>query len=808
MRQHIVRSIGRPGARATSRGARARALAAGALAALGWSAAGPAWSPARAQAPGPELFAKQPETPEELWGAIDYLSRTGQGRQAVPYLEAFSKAEVDDAALLRLRDQYGPGSFLRLEDDPATKPYARPLTDKLTAAARRLAADPERISRYIPALLASKEEQDYAVARLRESGSFAVPAIVAEMKKYRTASPERERLAYNAARLDGASVPAWIAVLDGPDPSLTADAARILGALGDRRAVPFLTFPAASPDSPLEVKTAAAIAIEKLTGKPFANQPRSPVNTLDDAAEAFARHQYEMPSERVLLWQWDEARGLPAPVLARQVDVEGIFGGKLAGQALLLDPENRRAKVVQLGFLLERAVDKVGFANFPAQDQATYAEALAAGPEVLADLLRGAIATDRTNLAAVTAEALGQVADPRLPSSRGRPHPLVEALSAPGRRLQLAAAKAIVDIAPTRPFPGSSRVVPTLSRFLLNQSRPRAVVIDGNPARGAQVAGALRGLGYEASVEATGERGFHAATESADVELLLTAHDQPAGSWDLLDVLSILRGDARTSGLPMFVYGPADLPIRRPNLGRNYPGVKFIVYTSEPADLERQIGGRPSRLSDEERMSQAKSAAEALARIAARPRSLFAPDLATARETLSSAIGLHGVEASVAETLGEVPSPQAQRSLADAVLDASRDPALRRAGARKLARSIQRFGPLLAADQEVKLDAAFREEDDAELHTGLGMVLGALRRTNPGSERPYEGPEAGGGLAPASAPTWAPAAPAPAEAPAPASAAAAVEPSAPAAPPTPPAPPVAPTATIPAPPPVEAPSPR
>ncbi|WP_206108062.1 hypothetical protein [Paludisphaera soli] len=800
MRQHIVRSIGRPGARATSRGARARALAAGALAALGWSAAGPAWCPALAQAPGPELFAQQPKTPEELWGAIDYLSRTGQGRQAVPYLETFSKAEVDDATLLKLRDRYGPGSFLRLDDDPATKPYAKPLTDKLTAAARRMSADPERIGRYVPALLASKEEQDYAVARLRESGSFAVPALVAELKKYRVASPERERIVYNAGRLDGASVPAWIAVLDSPDASLAADAARILGALGDPRAVPFLTFPAAAPDSPIPVKTAAAAAIEKLTGRPFANQPRSPVNTLDDAAEALARHQYEMPSERVLLWQWDEARGLPAPVLARQVDVEGIFGGKLAGQALLLEPANRRAKVVQLGFLLERAVDKVGFANFPAKDQETYAEALAAGPEVLADLLRGAIATNRTNLAAVTAEALGQVADPSLPSIGGRPHPLVEALSAPGRRLQLAAAKAIVDIAPANPFPGSSRVVPTLARFLLNQSRPRAVVIDGNPARGAQVAGALRGLGYEAAVEANGERGFQAATESADVELLLTAHDQTSGSWNLLDVLSMLRSDARTSGLPLFVYGPADLPVRRPNLGRNYPGVKFIVYTADPADLERQIGGRPSKLSDEERTSQAKLAAETLARIAARPRSLFAPDLATARETLSSAIGLHDVEASVAETLGEVPSPQAQRSLADAVLDASRDPAFRRAGARRLARSIQRFGPLLAADQEVKLDAAFRQEQDAELHTGLGMVLGALRRTAPGSERPYDGPEAAEGLAPAASPTWAPAAPA--EAPAPVN----VAPAAPAAPAptTPPPPPVAPTSTIPAPPPVEA----
>lgn len=734
MRQHSVRSIGRCGA---SRKARRRAVAVAALAALGWS--WPALAPtARAQAPGPELFAAQPKTPEELWGAVDYLSRTGQGRQAVTYLEAFNKAEVPDAELLKLRDQFGPGSFLRLADDPATQPYARPLADRLVAAARRLQADPERVRSYIPALLASKEEQDYAVARLRESGAFAVAPLAAEMQKYGATSVERTRLAYNAGRLDTSSVPAWIAVLDSPDVSLAADAAHILGALGDRRAVPFLTFPAAWPDSPGPLKAAAALAIEKLTGKPFDHQPKSPVDTLDDAAEALARHQYEMPSEQVLLWQWDAAQGLPAPYLAKQVDVEGIFGGKLAGQALLLEPKNRRAKVVRLGFLLERAVDKVGYANFPAKDQETYAEVLAAGPEILGDLVRGAIATDRPTLAAAAAEALGKVADPALPSSGGRPHPLIEALTAPGRRLQLAAARAIVDLAPSRPFAGSSRVVPTLARFLLNGDKPRAVVVDGNPARAAQMAGTLRGLGYEAEAATTGEAGFRAATQSADVELILASHDNAAGSWDVQDVLSTFRSDSRTSLLPLFIYGPLDLVHRRPNLAANYPGVKFIVHTDDPASLERQIGGRPSRLSDAERASQAKQAAEALAIIAARPRSLFTPDLAAVGETLSGAIGLGGVEGPVAATLADVPSPEAQRALADAILDASRDVSLRRDGALRLARSVQRFGPMLAADQEAKLADAYASEEDVELHTGLAAVLGALRRTSRDGERPAD----------------------------------------------------------------------
>ena len=76
--------------------------------------------------------------------------------------------------------------------------------------------------------------------------------------------------------------------------------------------------------------------------------------------------------------------------------------------------------------------------------------------------------------------------------------------------VQFAAAKALVTLAPMQPFPGSSRVVPTLARYLSHQALPRAVVIDGNPNRGSQLAGFLINLGYDSKVELTGANGFRA----------------------------------------------------------------------------------------------------------------------------------------------------------------------------------------------------------------------------------------------------------------------------------------------------------
>ncbi len=76
-----------------------------------------------------------------------------------------------------------------------------------------------------------------------------------------------------------------------------------------------------------------------------------------------------------------------------------------------------------------------------------------------------------------------------------------------------------------------------------------------------------------------------------------------------------------------------------------------------------------------------------------------------------------------ATALGQVPHPDAQRSLADVALDPSQARALRGQAATQLVRSIQRFGPLISADQEGRLSRTFSEEPDAEVRAGLQNVM-------------------------------------------------------------------------------------
>jgi hypothetical protein len=199
--------------------------------------------------------------------------------------------------------------------------------------------------------------------------------------------------------------------------------------------------------------------------------------------------------------------------------------------------------------------------------------------------------------------------------------------------------------------------------------------------------------------------------------------------------LTNFQTDARTANLPVYVYGPLNLEIRRPYLLTSFPRVKYLVQPVDAAALERLLGGKPAKLTDAERVSYAQEATALLARIASQPNSPLAVALTAAEPALAAALHTPGTSLAASTALGDVADPSAQRSLADTVLDPSRPIELRRASATQLARSIQRFGPLVAADQETKLVSEFQGEGDPQLRAALGTVVGLLRAQSEAAQR-------------------------------------------------------------------------
>jgi hypothetical protein len=684
-----------------------------------------------AQAPGPELFAKEPHTPLELWDAVDYLLRTNQGKKAVPYIDRFIKSKPDDAALIAIRNRYGPGSILRLSDDAATRPFAQSMVEAMVSAARKYATRPEQVRQFISDLTKTPDEQDYAVRHLREAGPDAIPFLIEALARPELSADDRRLIVRNMGRLDRSVIPPLAAVLDSSDPILAADAATALGMIGDKEAIPFLTFPAAFSEAPPPVSTAAKASIASVTGQPFLAQPHTSVQVLTDAAWRYHRHQFEFPENPVNIWVWDNERRVPSSRQVSRTEAEGILGLRLVQQALRLDPGNHEAQVAQISLTLEKAIERIGLGSFPTKDAATFNAAKASGSSILSDVLKTAIVDGKAQLGAITATALGQVIDRAALTATGRPHPLVDALYARERDVQFAAAKALITLAPISPFPGSSRVVPTLARFVMNQALPRAVVIDGNPNRGSQLAGLLITLGYDSELEVSGAKGFRAATESADVELILISYDLFRSGWGLNDTLANLGADSRTAAIPVFIYGPLDVQYKRPNLEHDYPGIKFLVQPVSPDMLLRQFKALPPVPSETVRVSYAREAATLLARIATENKGPLVTDLTAVEPTLALALNEAQIAPAAATTLREVPDPDAQRSLADVVLDPSRAPSIRKQSASELVHSIQRFGRLITASQEARLNTVIREESDPEVRASLLSILRALIATPP-----------------------------------------------------------------------------
>jgi hypothetical protein len=689
----------------------------------------PAARPRGVQAPGPERFAVPPRSPAELWDAADYLIRSGQARLAVPYLNAFVQANPDDATLLALRDRFGIGSFLRLQDDPATRPMAQPLLDRLAVATRRVAADPQRIAQAIELLTRTPEEQTIGVDRLREAGPYAVPPLIRALAGSASSPERRAALVASMSRLDARAVPALTAALDAPDATLAAEVAGALGRIGDTRAVPELLHQAARPDTPASLRDAAGRALDRLVGRPVERTPEIAAQWLADQAWQYHRGRVAFPAERVELWTWQD--DAPAPSVFDRDEAATRLGLRRARQALAIDPSDQSAQVALLSLALERSARQHGVAALAANDpDGTFTVALAAGPGILSDVLRAAIADGHSRLAQAAALALGRVTE-RGSLGTPRSSALVEALGAPDRRVQFAAAAALIDLDPRSGFPGSSRVVPALTRFLGAQQAPRAVVIDGNLTRAGNAAGALKALGFDPQMAPDGPSGFRLASEQGDVELILidpTALHEP---WTWRDTLSNLRADARTAGIPVFVTGPLALEDRlAPSIAR-YPRTTFLVVPEDPqllrSMLDRELGRMGAEpLTAEERQGYARAAATLLARVAGQPGSPFAADLAQAGPELSAALANPAASAPATAALGDVPDPEAQRSLAETLLDPARPAELRRAAGAQLVRSIQRFGPLLANTQERGLLEAIDAERDPVLRRVLAAVVGAL----------------------------------------------------------------------------------
>ncbi len=676
--------------------------------------------------PGLESFAVPPKTPFELVEAIDYLIRVGHEAQALPLAQKLTNASPDAETLLEIRNQIGSAKLLTMQSsqNPQLNALMVKFADSVAQASTQLTTDKGRIRRLIAQLSASKEESELASERLSRLGSQVVGFLVDAYTAPDVTPETRTAIQKTLNDLEISAVPGLLGVLRHPDTQVQIAVIQALGSIDDPRALPWLVFQSTRKG---EVGAAAKKAVDKLNhGHPIP----SPMDYLKNASASYLDHDVEFATKNVELWNWDNQQKMMVSRSLDQNGAKGAIGYRLARLALDLDPTDESSQTIALSTLLQEESDRLGQA-FPQADPAgVWSMALASGPKTLENVLKRAMTTGRHERVAVLAvQALGQVVSTSdLVVPGGQPHILVKALSSPDRRVQFAAAKALVDLDPSQQFPGSSRVVPVLSRFLLsNPALPRAVVIHNHIGEGSDWTTYLKAAGYDATLEASGRDGFSEIARRGDAELVLISTHLDPTSWTLPETISNIKADSRTAGVPVIVVGPLDAKYRLQTLLGNTPGLGFMISPANQQIAERQIAFQLKKigktpLTTDQRVEYSNEASHLLGQLIAGKR----PNSMTAMLGSLEPHIYKSLKASLppSEPIEKRP---ARKDLLERVLQSSLPKPERAAAALELSGEIQATGLKLSQAELQKVNPLFltlEQKGELEILKGLAPLVG------------------------------------------------------------------------------------
>ena len=267
-----------------------------------------------------------------------------------------------------------------------------------------------------------------------------------------------------------------------------------------------------------------------------------------------------------------------------------------------------------------------------------------------------------------------------------------------------------------------------LERALNNGSIPAAVVVDPNEQRGGVIAGLVEQLGYRTEFVSTGREGFQIASERGDVELVVL--NQNTIRWDLSATIANLRADARTSSIPIVVYGSNT---GGKSLQRMELRDPLLIAVSQPTRLmgfKRQIDSFLQPSQDPCPFPHGKGPATCPGRFVARASGGSARCNQFVRPAHRRGIHLQRfVRAGTCHRPGvvlgsiqRVPARAAPRNRTD---PGPRRP-IREMAARQLAFHIQKHGLLISRQGVMDLRTQYRQSDDAGLKTALASVVGSL----------------------------------------------------------------------------------
>lgn len=678
------------------------------------------------------ILETKPSTPAELTRAAKILADLGRADLGKDMLANVLQAELNQRQLASLAEQFGTNLFTSLASRPELAPEGQQLSDAVLNAYRATLQDPKRLSGLIAKLDDPSAEVRYrALAGLLEARASAVPPLLSVLADPQKASLHPRVLGV-FDRLESDAIGPLLAILESKDPPLVAAAARALAAVDADEAAIFLFAPLFSPHSAPEVRQAATEAVEDLVGK--LPQREQAARILGQRARQYFDRRQPLPSAeegKSRLWVWNAEADSPEARLYATDDAALVMAARLARHAHRIAPGDDELRLLHLATGLELASYAAGLdkpltiAGHPAV--ATVADF---GVPVVEQLLEFGLAQDHAPVAAAAARILGLIAESNDALYRGAtPAPLVQAAEHPDPRVRLAAVEAIMQLQPTAPYAGSSRVLDSLAFFITGSGRRMAVV--GAPSNQAtqHLIGFLSALGYEVEPASVGVDTVRSAIASPDVELILldATIEQPRASL----VYQQLRRDYRTARVPVGIIAPAGtLESAERIVGDDALAEAFPRARSEEAlkwqvaRLKRRIGR--FAFSPDERLAAAHKSLGWLRELAEEEEWMY--DLLSIESTVVEAVLNPSLSVEALGILAHFGTARSQQTLTDVASRFTLPLEVRRAAVGAFCRSVQEHGILLTSEEIEQQYARYNRSETLDRPTQqlLGILLDCL----------------------------------------------------------------------------------
>ena len=682
-----------------------------------------------------------PETPEELLNAVRLMMKLGQLDVAKRYLELLIDSNPDPEALLKLRDKFGPGEFLRIAATRELRPLSSDLLSRVNAAFREYGMDETRIMDTIKDLSADPRKREAAVVSLRESGPNVIPVMVTALS-----SPDLEELhepiTYALIRQGKTAVPALMAAMNSKEPSVRIGATAALGYIKDRRAIPVLLTPAFRSGIDPAARDAARTALARIGGS-IPTSARPAALTLRELAIKHYRGEsdWELTADgNVELWTWDQARNTVAAVTTTPELASLFTASQYAAQAVRLAPGDEDLQSVFVSTSMAYEAARSGWQQAIPTGKGTALDlALTTGEDISMQALDLALAAESDHGARAALQALGNFATVSSKTTGPSEQPIVSALDFPNRRVQFAAANALLTRGITPNSQTANRLVEILSRALTDSGRDSVLVIDQNQTRGQTVGAQMASFGFDAVARVTSREGFKLATTRNDIVMVLV--NANCQQWSLSDFVRNFRADSRTANIPIAVFGPPTARVSTKSLIKKNSQMIF-VEEAKTADtmvltLRPFVEKTGNSLSATERAQHRRLAAWWLASIARNRGSKF--NLTKAQPALFAATNSQSLAADSMAALESIATATTQTQFLDIVSSLDRDANVRELAALHLAAHVQKHGMMLNGEQRKAINTLRDEAPNPGIASALASVLGAVQPNSQTIQQRLEG---------------------------------------------------------------------